>query len=282
MSLLVKSGDRYFEEISDAELERCETTAVAIGEDPGTVVAIRIIGDTIASATGKPHRRNMTRSGPDAQKPMELLKQAKYLRWCLSRAFKSERGSLCQGRPSRGLRVTGSFADASTPDDSTRRAARGGRRSCPRHPASRESQRIVSRSARVHGKRRSLLARFGNGCWRPATRWLRGRDARRCRAAASWGSNAGTAQTVGCARALSAAPRPISTSSQHRADPRLQPGCPYCFKGQTQAINNDRLMTGDEDARQVLGSVDGMKSLTVSWFGGEPLLGLRTSTIEPG
>ena len=55
--------------------------------------------------------------------------------------------------------------------------------------------------------------------------------------------------------------------------------CPYCFQGRTQVETKPRLMapeTEDAIVDYLRRSVAGMKSLTVSWFGGEPLLGLRT------
>jgi hypothetical protein len=64
MSLLVKSGDRYYE-ISDADLEQCETTtADVIGKDPGTVVADRnIVVSAVATAS------NATPIGSGCTKP---------------------------------------------------------------------------------------------------------------------------------------------------------------------------------------------------------------------
>jgi hypothetical protein len=64
MSLLVRSGDRYFE-ISDADLEHCETTtADVIGTDPGTVVADRnIVVSAVATAS------NPTPIGSGCTKP---------------------------------------------------------------------------------------------------------------------------------------------------------------------------------------------------------------------
>jgi uncharacterized protein len=55
--------------------------------------------------------------------------------------------------------------------------------------------------------------------------------------------------------------------------------CPYCFQGKIQDETKPRLMapeTEDAIVAYLKKSVAGMRSLTVSWFGGEPLLGLRT------
>ncbi len=54
--------------------------------------------------------------------------------------------------------------------------------------------------------------------------------------------------------------------------------CQYCFQGKTQVETKPRMMapeTEDAVVEYLKRSAEGMQSLMVSWFGGEPLLGLR-------
>jgi uncharacterized protein len=55
--------------------------------------------------------------------------------------------------------------------------------------------------------------------------------------------------------------------------------CPYCFQGMTQITTTPRMMSAEtEDAavRYLTSRLAGRRGMSVSWFGGEPLLGLRT------
>jgi uncharacterized protein len=54
--------------------------------------------------------------------------------------------------------------------------------------------------------------------------------------------------------------------------------CQYCFQGRTQVETKPRMMAAETEnavAEYLMRSAAGTKSLTLAWFGGEPLLGLR-------